>query len=253
MVAPNGARKTKADHQHLPITINEIVDCAKSCYLAGADAIHAHIRDGTGKHILDAGLYNELIAELGRVVPNMQVQITTEAVGQYSAQEQRELVRQVRPKAVSVALREMLSDEDKKAQQQFYWQANEANIDLQHILYSPDEVLQLARLVKKRIIPSKNLSMLFVLGRYKKGQTSSPDDLLPFIAACKNSSLRENSKFMVCAFGKNELICLLEAAKAGGDCRIGFENSHLLPDGRLAKDNASQVSSLVKALTKAGD
>ncbi len=248
MVAPNGARKTKIDHQQLPITIDEIVDCAKDCYKVGADAIHAHVRDSAGKHILDVGLYKELIVELERAVPNMEVQITTEAVGHYSPAEQRELVKQVCPKAVSVALGEMLSDEDKRAQKHFYWQASEADIDLQHILYLPEEIMQLAELVNEGFIPAKKLSMLFVLGRYTKKQTSSPDDFLPFIAAYKNSILKENSKFMVCAFGQYEQSCLLAAAKAGGDCRIGFENNHLLPDGNLAKDNASQVSALVKAI-----
>ncbi len=248
MVAPNGARKTKKDNKALPMTISELVKTASACYKFGANAIHAHVRDDAGKHVLDAGLYKELIVELERAVPNMEVQITTEAAGHYSPAEQRELVEQVSPKAVSVALNEMLSDEDERAQKHFYWQASEADIDLQHILYSPEQIMKLAKLVNEGFIPTKKLSMLFVIGRYTKGQVSSPDDLLPFIEAYENSTLKESSKFMVCAFGQNELACLLAAAKAGGDCRVGFENNHLLPDGNLAKDNASQVSALVMAL-----
>ncbi|MEM8916119.1 MAG: 3-keto-5-aminohexanoate cleavage protein, partial [Pseudomonadota bacterium] len=112
MVAPNGARRTKADHPALPVTIPEIVATAKACFEAGADGLHAHVRDGDQRHVLDAGLYRELLSELSAQVPDLAVQITTEAVGQYSPPEQRAVVREVMPKAVSVALSEMLSDGD---------------------------------------------------------------------------------------------------------------------------------------------
>ena len=45
MVAPNGARKVKKDHPAVPLTISETVATAKSCYEAGAGAIHLHVRD----------------------------------------------------------------------------------------------------------------------------------------------------------------------------------------------------------------
>jgi len=64
MVAPNGARLLKPDHPESPVTQAEIVDCAKACYLAGADGIHAHIRDDQGLHLLDVGAYQELLHAL---------------------------------------------------------------------------------------------------------------------------------------------------------------------------------------------
>ena len=41
-VAPNGARKTKADHPALPMTTEELAVCAQDCQIAGA--IHLHMR-----------------------------------------------------------------------------------------------------------------------------------------------------------------------------------------------------------------
>ena len=79
MVAPNGARRTKSDHPALPITIEELVETAMACQQAGADGLHAHVRDADGRHILDAGLYNELLAELNSATPDLYIQITTEA------------------------------------------------------------------------------------------------------------------------------------------------------------------------------
>jgi len=248
MVAPNGARKTKADHPALPTTIAELVDVASACHGAGADMLHAHVRNENGDHVLDAGLYRELIVEMARAVPAMGVQITTEAVGRYSPEEQRDLVAAVQPKAVSVALREMTSDSDVGAQRAFYFDAKEAGIDLQHILYTPEEIIQLAGLVADEIIPPESLSLLFVLGRYSEGQISSPSDLRPFTDALTTSGLKSRAKFMVCAFGQHEVACLLAATQMGGDCRIGFENNHLKPDGTLAENNSAQVTALVAAL-----
>jgi len=104
MLAPNGARRTRADHPALPMTIPETVEAARAGFAAGAGALHAHVRDETGAHVLDAGLYRELIAEMARAVPDMPVQITTEAVGRYSPADQRAVVRAVGPVAVSVCL-----------------------------------------------------------------------------------------------------------------------------------------------------
>ena len=52
MVAPNGARPMKKDHPEVPITVAEIVKTGKACFDSGADAIHFHMRDKNGKHVL---------------------------------------------------------------------------------------------------------------------------------------------------------------------------------------------------------
>ncbi len=246
MVAPNGARKNKDDHSAIPLTIRELVNTASACFEAGADELHAHVRDEYGKHTLDAGLYRELLAELKPAVPDMTIQITTESVGQYNPQQQRDVVYKVIPEAVSVAVREMLIDPDISAVRKFYHWIREAEIDLQHILYSDEDVLWLEKLVNQGIIPDSNLSMLFVLGRYSKNLTSSPTDLDPFLAVRNASSLLSSSRFMVCAFGQQETDCLLASVKYGGDCRIGFENNLINPDGSTAVSNEERVSSLAR-------
>jgi 3-keto-5-aminohexanoate cleavage enzyme len=53
MVAPNGARRTKADHAKLPITPAEIAAEAARCAEAGASILHLHVRADDGGHTLD--------------------------------------------------------------------------------------------------------------------------------------------------------------------------------------------------------
>ena len=64
MAAPNGARKTKADHPRLPITIEETVEAAVDAYEAGAAILHAHVRDDAGGHSLDHHRYRDLLAAM---------------------------------------------------------------------------------------------------------------------------------------------------------------------------------------------
>lgn len=247
MVAPNGARRTRADHDALPQTIGEVVATAYACFAAGADMLHAHVRDSEGRHLLDAGLYGELLAEMARTVPNMPVQITSEAAGRYTPPEQRKLLDVKKVRAISAALREITADEDVAAQRHFYHQAQAQKTDLQHILYHPDEVMRLAAFIAEGIVPADEISVLFVLGQYAPARPGTPEDLKGFLAALEQSGL-QNVRFMVCAFGQGETTCLVEAARMGGDCRVGFENNLHHPDGVLAADNAARVAEVRGAL-----
>ena len=247
MVAPNGARKSKKDHPNLPITISEIVEEAKNCFQKGANAIHAHVRDQEGNHSLDIGLYKELIKELKIKVPDLPVQITTEAVGKYSPEDQINVVEKIIPEAASVALIEMIPDKnDTNLAQKFYQFSIESNIQIQHILYSVNDLRVFLHLVKNKIRPQQNLQVLYVLGRYEKSFQSSTNDLDPFIL--EHKSILTSIDWGVCAFGKAETDCLIKAFSLGGKLRVGFENNFYNKDGSIAATNADRVPEIVKLI-----
>lgn len=247
MVAPNGAHKTKSDHPQLPVTIEEIVNTAIACRDAGADGLHAHVRDAQGLHVLDAGLYQELLNECDLHLPGFYVQITTEAVGRYPPLEQDAVVRSVEPKAVSVALNEMAGGGDEKLAGNFYHWADEAGIELQHILYSGEEIDQLVGYRDRGIIPSGKMCVLLVLGRHVKNQQSAPEDIWPFLSSMhRNAVETKTMDWALCAFGRGEADCLIQAVKSGGKIRVGFENNLLNRDGSLARDNAERVREIAK-------
>ena len=246
MVAPNGARLTKADHPALPVTIAEVVADARACAAAGAGGIHAHVRDAEGRHVLDAGLYRELLAELAAALPGFYAQVTTEAVGRYRPAEQRALVEALRPAAVSIALREITDGAVAAETRRFFHFCAEAGIGVQHILYDEGDIAHLARLVAEGTIPRAGLMALIVLGRYTPGQRSAPGDLRAPAAALL--AALPGVDWAVCAFGPAETDCLIAAARRGGKARIGFENNRLMRDGRPAASNADRVRELVQAL-----
>src|SRR5687768_3548625 len=80
-VAPNGGRKTKADHPALPLTARELAETAARCRDAGATMMHVHVRDRDGKHLLDADAYRTALDAIRSEVDEALVlQITSEAL-----------------------------------------------------------------------------------------------------------------------------------------------------------------------------
>lgn len=238
-VAPNGARKTREDHPALPITPEEIARTAAACTEAGAAMIHLHVRDRDGRHSLDPSGYRDAMAAVRREVGNrLLIQVTSEAVGRYQPPEQMAMVRELKPEAVSLAVREIVPDQahEPAAAEFLAWMLGEG-VMVQYILYSEADLARFDDLIRRGVVPGDRHSVLFVLGRYSKDQTSSPTDLLPYLAAN-----RKDHVWSLCAFGPRETACAVAAAALGGHARVGFENNFYLPDGSLAPDNAASVA-----------
>lgn len=249
-VAPNGGRRTKVDHPALPLTSAELARVAADCRDAGAAMIHTHVRNRDGAHLLDADAYRAAIAAIrAEVGDDLVLQITSESLGRYRPEEQMAVVRAVRPEAVSLALRELAPDAAAEpAFAEFLSWLKRERVAPQIILYAPEEVVRLAEMQQRSLVPWDEIPVLFVLGRYVAGQTSLPADLLPFLGP---DAPRFRS-WMVCAFGRHEAACALAAALLGGDIRVGFENNLHLPDGSVAGSNADLVRAVAEPLTRTG-
>lgn len=248
-VAPNGARKQKSDHPGLPISPAELAHEAAACVERGATLLHLHVRDAEGGHSLDVERYRAATAAVRLAVGDqMIIQVTTEAVGIYTPQQQREMVRTLRPEAVSLAMRELIPDAAAETEAAaFYAWLGEAEIAAQHILYSVEDVTRFLDLVARGVIPEEMPHALFVLGRYAVGQTSQPAELLPFLNAWPKTW-----PWSVCAFGAREAACMALAAALGGHARVGFENNTRLPDDKIAPSNAALVENLAGLVTLTG-
>jgi len=244
MVAPNGARLGKSDHPGLPLTLEEICSTAKACFAAGARGLHLHLRDKDGRHVLDAGYYREALSELGLRVPGMAVQVTTEAAGLYAPPQQRKVALACGARSVSVAVSEMLAGVDDTVARDFYAACAERGIEVQHILYQPEDLHRLARLLP---LDDPALQLLFVLGRYGAGGAQGPGALLPFLAGLAHQQISPD--WAACAFGRQETSSLMAAHMAGGKLRVGFENSFWNLDGSRAESNAERVAEIA-AMTR---
>lgn len=252
MAAPNGARRTKADHPNLPVTATELAAEAVLCRDAGASVLHLHVRDGQGAHSLDAGLYREALAEVrGALGDSMVLQVTTEAVGRFSPEEQIAVVRALKPEAVSLALRELAPDAagEPAARDLFEWMRDN-RVWAQVILYDPADIARFVSLAETGLFAVARPSVLLVLGRYTVGQVSDPQDLTPMLEAL--APVRDAVSWWVCAFGAQENACMARAIAEGGNVRVGFENNFYLPDGRRAGHTADLVALAAETARAAG-
>jgi uncharacterized protein (DUF849 family) len=251
-VAPNGGRRTQADHPAIPLTPAELARTAAECLEAGAAMIHAHVRDAAGQHLLDADAYRDAITAIkAEVGDRLVIQITTEAVGRYRPPEQMAVVRALRPEAASLGWREFVASGDEASEGEFAkflaWMLAE-RIAPQVIFYVAEEAKQFFAFAQRHGFDATKIPVLFVLGRYSANQTSSPDDLAPFVAPGQP----EFAHWMVCAFGPREAECMAAAARLGGHSRVGFENNFFLPDGALAADNAALIRATARAVQSLG-
>ena len=249
MVAPNGARLTKADHPAVPISPAELARTAAECVETGAAAIHLHVRDADGRHTLDADRYREALAAVREAVGDRLVcQITTEAVGRYGPEEMMAVVRDVRPDWVSIAVREIApTPHDEPAAARFFAWMHDAGIVPQFIVHEPADALRLALWRRRGLVPFRPAFLQIVLGRYGTQRPGRPRDLLRFLNA-----IDPCDRWMVCAFGQAEAACALTAATLGGHSRVGFENNVMRADGSVAASNAELVARSVAGARACG-
>lgn len=244
-VAPNGAYKTKQDHAQVPLTAKETANTAAACLEAGASMIHLHVRNSDGSHSLDPSLYREAISAVEQAVGDrLSIQVTSKAAGIYQAEQQIDAIRALPPRSVSITLREIIpTDDNRSAAAQFLLWLSKQKTLTQYILYDANDVMRYRSLVTEGIIPDTPHWVLFVLGRYSKGQQSDPNQLQPFLTASKGITV----PWAICAFGKTELDCVMAAASQGGHVRVGFENNLYLQDGQIASGNPALIGQVAKA------
>ncbi len=246
MSAPNGARRTHADHPALPITPEELAECAISLVDAGVSVLHLHVRDAHQKHTLDIERYRTAIDGIHAAVGSqLIIQVTTESVGRYRAAEQMELVRELRPEAVSLALGELCpaGEDEQQAADFFSWLVNAA-IWPQYILYTPQDVARFDELRLRGVFADEHPFCLFVLGRYSRELTGELSELDAMLAAADPEAF----PWAVCCFGQTEHEVSVTATSRGGHVRIGFENNLQLSDGKIAANNPELVAQFTKTI-----
>ncbi|MCW6511187.1 BKACE family enzyme [Lichenifustis flavocetrariae] len=243
MVAPTGARRMPRDHAALPITLDAIAETAADCFAAGAGAIHAHVRDAAGAHLLDVAAYRAQLARIAVAAPDIVVQVTTEAVGRYSPADQAALLTELRPRFVSVAIREFFADAEAPAAAALL-AAQASGVACQYIVYDDRDLVWFSDLVARGLLPGTRHRIIVVMGRYTEGQNSDIAEFAARLATMDRLGLTDTTVWTVCAFGQGETAVLEAAMAAGGHMRVGFENSLLHADGRVAADNRERVAAI---------
>jgi uncharacterized protein (DUF849 family) len=133
--------------------------------------------------------------------------------------------------------------------QDFYAGARATNVDIQHILNSPEEDRGYITELANGKIPGTTHLIQLVQGTYGNG--SEGRAALSDYLAEMNQADGMTIDWRLCAFGAEETPSLVQAARCGGKTRVGFENSLWNQNGSLAKDNAERVREVNVAIRAA--
>ena len=165
MSAPNGARRQKKDHPEIPITPDEMAICSEQILEDGASILHLHVRDDENNHSLDTDRYRASIKAIKEAVGDqLIIQTTTEAVGIYNHHQQMEMVRELKPEAISMALRELCpTDDDQTEFSSFLKWLKTEHIFPQYILYNSEDYIRFEQYRKMGIFHDDNPFVLFVI------------------------------------------------------------------------------------------
>ncbi len=245
-VAPNGARLQKAAHATVPIGAEELASEAKACAEVGATLFHLHVRGSDGTHSLDAGRYRDAIEAIESACLDLVIQVTTEAVGLYRPDQQINLIRDLKPKSFSIALRELIPDPSHQpAARSFLSWVRDEGIHAQHILYSVEDVARFQDLLHLGVICDHHLLPLLVCGRHV-------DQIDSIGAYEKFAAEAYEFRSMYCGFGPAENSVAERAIASGAHCRIGFENNLYNRDGSVAQTNAERIEEIAAFATAQG-
>ncbi len=232
------------DHPQIPLDVSSIANTAKECLAAGASMIHLHVRDENGEHSLSVDLYKQAIDEINKATDNgIFIQVTSEAVGQYTAIEQFAMIHALKPAAVSIALREIKSLDEKIISHHFI-KMRQAKTSPQLVLYNQTDLSLYMDWLNRGVISGKAFPLLFVIGK-EQPEGSFDNTIL------RNEFFSDipNASWMVCAFGENEFQAGKLATEIGGLIRLGFENNCLLDNGMTAASNAKIIEQMAKHLS----
>jgi 3-keto-5-aminohexanoate cleavage enzyme len=247
-----GAETTREQTPYLPITAEEIAEDAAKCREAGAAMVHIHVRTAEGKPSQDAELFRLAIRAI-RKRTDILVQVSTGGAVGMGVDERcggLTLTGADKPDMATLTTGTVNFGEE------VFWNPRPLVRDIakriKAIGLKPElECFDVGMIDEARYLAKEGLVELpahfdFVLG--VPGTLQARPEVLDFMIA----SLPEGSSWTVAGVGRQQLPFVEEAAKRGGNARVGLEDNIYLSKGVLAKGNFELVAEAAKRARAAG-
>ncbi|MFP2962026.1 3-keto-5-aminohexanoate cleavage protein [Myxococcus sp. 1LA] len=241
-----GAETTREQTPHLPITAEEIAEDAVRCREAGAAMVHLHVRTADGKPSQDAELFRAAIRAIRKRTDVLIQTSTGGAVGMTVDQRcgPLTLTGEDRPDMATLTTGTVNFGEE------VFWNPRPLVRDIAKRIRAaglrPElECFDVGMIDEARYLAKEGLVDLpahfdFVLG--VPGTLQPRPEVLDFMIA----SLSEGSTWTVAGVGRHQLAYVDEAAKRGGNARVGLEDNIYVSKGVLAKGNWELVAEAAK-------
>jgi len=272
--AVTGAIHTPSMSAHLPVSAKEIEDAAVGAIDAGAAVVHLHARDpATGRPSQAVHLFRDFVGQIKQRC-NGVINLTTGGSPVMTVEERLQPALQLKPEVASLnmgsmnfALFPMLGKYKtfKHDWEPAYLEATRDLVfrntfkDIEYILsscadngtrfelecYDTSHLYNLAHFVDRKIVkPPLFVQTVFgILG----GIGTHPDD----VSHMKRTADRlfgNDYLWSVLGAGRFQMPIAAQAAAAGGNVRVGLEDSLWDGPGQLARSNADQVRRVRKIL-----
>ncbi|WP_375744508.1 3-keto-5-aminohexanoate cleavage protein [Corallococcus interemptor] len=247
-----GAETTREQTPYLPITAEEIAEDAAKCREAGAAMVHIHVRTAEGKPSQDAELFRAAIRAI-RKRTDILVQVSTGGAVGMDVDERcggLTLTGADKPDMATLTTGTVNFGEE------VFWNPRPLVRDIAKRIKSiglkPElECFDVGMIDEARYLAKEGLVELpahfdFVLG--VPGTLQARPEVLDFMIA----SLPEGSSWTVAGVGRQQLPFVEEAARRGGNARVGLEDNIYLSKGVLAKGNFELVAEAAKRARAAG-
>jgi uncharacterized protein (DUF849 family) len=238
-VAPTGAELDKAAVPALPVTIDELVTTARECRQAGASVIHVHIRDGDARPTLDLARLTDTVRAL-REATDLIVQLSTGgAVTDPYAR--RLAVLDAAPDGCSLTCGTVNFGDDVFMNPwsfmcELYLRTQERRVVPEFELFDFGHIASLHRLLDKYGPPfGGHVHCDLVMG-VPGGMAGDAATLVQAVAA-----LPAGATWSATGIGRTTVPVMLAALAAGGDLRVGLEDTVTFSRGRPVASNAELV------------
>lgn len=241
-----GAETTREQTPHLPMTAEEIAEDAVRCREAGAAMVHLHVRTADGKPSQDAELFRAAIRAI-RKRTDVLIQTSTGGAVGMSVDERcgpLTLTGEDRPDMATLTTGTVNFGEE------VFWNPRPLVRDIARRIRAiglrPElECFDVGMIDEARYLAKEGLVDLpahfdFVLG--VPGTLQPRPEVLDLMIA----SLPEGSTWTVAGVGRHQLPYVDEAAKRGGNARVGLEDNIYVSKGVLAKGNWELVAEAAK-------
>lgn len=238
-VAPTGAELDKAAVPALPVTLDELVTTAKDCRQAGAAMIHVHIRDGEAKPTLDIARLKDTVRAL-REATDLIVQLSTGGAVT-DPYERRLAVLDAAPDGCSLTCGTVNFGDDVFMNPwpfmcELYVKTQELGVVPEFELFDMGHVAALHRLLDKFGAPfGGHVHCDLVMG-VPGGMAGDAATVVQAVAA-----LPRGATWSATGVGRTAVPVMLAALAAGGQLRVGMEDTITFAHRRPVASNAELV------------
>jgi uncharacterized protein (DUF849 family) len=277
--AVTGSIHTPTMSPHLPITPEEITAQAVAAANAGAAILHLHARNPeTGQPTADPDVFMQFLPSIKEQCDAV-INITTGGSSLMTLEERLAAPLKAQPEMASLNMGSMnfglFPMKERYSEWKFDWEpklldatkevvfkntfadietifdllGNQHGTRFEFECYDVGQIQTLAFYLKEGLI-NKPVFVQFVLG-VLGGIDAHPENLM-HMKATADRLLGDNYQFSVLSAGRMQIPLATIGAILGGNVRVGLEDSLLIGRGKLATNNAEQVTKIRTILEELG-